>query len=219
MTIVTINNDYVTNLLITPEETYIISLDNHLDTFEKNKDKFELVNGIYIKNSYTPLIEFNSIYYIRTENDYQVITSNDDIKINKGNVYKLNRSGYELYITYKQLKKIENQLTIEPNSNYVYLLFIKELIDQIINSYMYYRTYVSQTKLKSYIKEKYIYYIKTDIYVDDFSNLFDEIYNIIKDHRWSIFFTKTFNNSIIVERTCDYRVYEWCNIQLKDDNE
>lgn len=219
MAVVKIDREYTTNLLTTAEETYIVSLSNYLEIFEKNKDKFELVNGIYITNSYIPLIEYSSIYYTRNEDGFRLINSNDDIKSNKGDIYRLIKGNYELYITYKQLKKLEPQLTIKPNANYVYLLFMKELIDQVINSYMNYRTHVSQNRLINYIKTKHKDYIKFDQYMEDFTDLFDEIYELIKNNRWHIYFTKTLNNSIVIERTCDYRAYNWCLDQIEDEDE
>lgn len=211
-----ITDEDITRLLTHPEETTVLSLDDYVPVFNKIKNKFKDVKGLYLSNNYKPLIEFNSIYYVTIDDKLTLITSIDDIKISKSNIYRKVGDSYDIYMKYTALKKLMPKLVLNPDINYIYVLFLKELVDIIINGFLSYKPYISHIKLYSYTKEQYWDYLKNEEYISDFDQLYDDIANIVYKHRWNIYFTKIINNSILIERMVDYRIYDWTLNKVKD---
>jgi hypothetical protein len=214
-----ITDKSVRELLTTPTDTYVINTDNHFVSLNKIKSKLKLVEGLYINNSYKPLIEFNSCYFIKNESGFKVIESADDVKITKSDIYIKTNGIFELYMKYASLAKVRDKLTINPSINYVNILLIKELTEHFISSLLNYRYYLSKHNLVNCFKDQFSTYLSEETYYKDFSDLYNEINDFMTDNYWGVYFVKIINSSIIIERTTDYRIYEWSMAQLKEDQE
>ena len=216
---VKVTDKTIQELLTTPQDTYVINTDNHISSLNKIKTKLKLVEGLYIGNSYKPLIEFNSSYYIKNESGFKVIESADDVKITKSDIYIKTNGIYELYMKYSSLAKVRDKLTTTPSINYVNILLLKELTEHFISSLLNYRYYLSKNNLVNCFKDPTSSYLSEETYYKDFSELYEEINEFMVDNYWGIYFVKVINSSIVIERTTDYRIYEWSLSQLKEETE
>lgn len=214
-----IDQAYISNLLTTPEETILVDVNSYTHLYDNVKDKLKMIDGLYIHGSVKPIIEFNTRYYVYTGDAYKLITSIDDIKTTKSDIYMIKNGLYEVYYRYSALKKIVNNLTITPAVNYVYYKFIEGMVVYILQQFLEYSTYPDHRKVVSCLKPEYASYITSDEYIDDFNDIYDLVSDIVYKHRWSIYFVKAVNSSILIERGADHRVYEWCLLQLADDTE
>ena len=214
-----IDQAYISNLLTTPEETIMVDVNSYTHLYDNVKDKLKMIDGLYIHGSVKPIIEFNTRYYVYTGDDYKIITSIDDIKTTKSDIYMIKNGLYEVYYRYSALKKIVNNLTITPAVNYVYYKFIEGMVVYILQQFLEYSAYPDHRKVVSCLKPEYASYITSDEYIDDFNDIYDLVSDIVYKHRWSIYFVKAVNSSILIDRGADHRVYEWCLLQLADDTE
>ena len=216
---VKITEDDAKELLTTPQATYIVNVENHLKALDKIKSKLRLVEGLYLTNSYKPLVEFSTVYYVKTDTEMKLIESSDDVKMTKSDIYIKTNDVYELHMRYSNLTKVKDRLTVTPAINYVNILLLKELVEHFMVSSLNYRYYHSKNNLYNCFKEKFQSYVTKEQYYHDFDDLYEEVMEFMNDHYWSIYFVKVINSSIRIERTADYRVYEWTLSQLKEETE
>ena len=85
-----IDKAYLDSLLTNPEKVYAIDTIDYLHHYEKVKDKLIPVKGLYITGIGKPIVEFSTSYYVYNGDSYTLITSVEDIKITKSNIYILN---------------------------------------------------------------------------------------------------------------------------------
>ena len=220
VTRIKITHDDLRELITTPEQTYLINIEGYLSSFEAIKDKIKLTEGLYVANAYKPLIEFNTHFYVRDENGvFILVTSANDVKATKSDIWLRSSKSYDLYIKYSDLKKFSSKLTTTPIVNYSYLLVLKEIIEQMVATHLYHTSYSPVSKLIRLFKDEYIDYVREEKYLEDFINLDREIADLVHLHRWNIYFFKIISNSIIVERSVDYRIYEWTRSQIQEQDQ
>ena len=220
VTRIKIIQDDLRELITTPEQTYLINVEGYLSSFEAIKDKIKLTEGLYVANSYKPIIEFNTNFYVKDDNNnFTLITSADVVKATKSDIFIKNTISYDLYIRYNDLKKFSSKLTTTPVINYSYLLVLKEIIEQMVATHLYHTSYSPISKLIRLFKDEYIDYVREEKYLQDFIGLDREIADLVHLHRWNIYFFKIISNSIIIERSVDYRIYEWTRSQIQEQNQ
>jgi hypothetical protein len=216
---VKVTQNDINELLTNPVESYIINIETYRDALNSIADKLIPVKGLYLNNSYKPLIEFNTNYYVIKDNAYKLITDIDDIKTTKSNIYIKSNGVYELIYRYDKLKKNMSILTITPTINYSHILVLKEMIDAIITGLLHYKTYSAHYKLYNCFKEEYRDFVRNEDYLTIFNDLYSDISEFVSDNRWNIYFTKIINNSILIEKSVDYRIYQWTLGQIEDNDE
>jgi hypothetical protein len=177
-----------------------------------------MIEGLYVTGSVKPIIEFNTRFYVYTGETYRLITSADDIKVTKSDIYIIKNGLYEVYYRYQSLKKVVNDLTTTPAVNYVYYKFIEGMVDYILQQFLEYSSYPDHRKVTSCLKPEYANYITSDEYIDNFNDIYDLVSDIVYKHRWNIYFVKAINSSVLIERGADHRVYEWCLAQIPEED-
>ena len=205
-----IDKAYLDSLLTNPEKVYAIDTIDYLHHYEKVKDKLIPVKGLYITGIGKPIVEFSTSYYVYNGDSYTLITSVEDIKITKSDIYIFNQGEYEVRYKYSSLKKIVDSLTITPKVNYAYVKFLEHMVSFIVQRFLEYTTYVDNRKLTLCLKPESRSYITADEFIDDFSDLYELISDLVYENRWNMYFIRTVDTSIIVERGVDYRIYDWC---------
>jgi hypothetical protein len=91
------------------------------------------------------------------------------------------------------------------------------MVSFIVQRFLEYTTYVDNRKLTLCLKPESRSYITTDEFIDDFSDLYELISDLVYENRWNMYFIRTVDTSIIVERSVDYRIYDWCAARVSED--
>lgn len=207
---IVIDKVYLDSLLTNPEEVLVIDAVEYLPFYDKVKDKLKLLHGLYITGIGKPVVEFNTNHYILKGDDYHLITSADDIKTTKSDIYSYVQGRYKTYRKYSDLKKIVNNLTLTPVVNYAYVKFLEHMTYFIIQRFLEYPTVNDSRNFRSCFKPEHQNYVISDEFIDDFSDLYKVISDLVYQNRWNMYFVKSINTSIIVEKSVDYRIYDWC---------
>jgi hypothetical protein len=182
--------------------------------------------GIYITGELEPVIKDDLEYYTLSGNNYVIIK---DINTVTGHVYN---SDYKLIVPGYMMKNKEKFLSNQPTLPYMGTKIFDSLInDYIYTSLSYNNLSFNQSNpfnhdiiyiLSMYILDRYklVPNIMNDIldkcYRSCVTILNDIDYSVLCGNEWIIHRSYISNTTLIIEKYCDWRVYDWYRLQEKD---
>jgi len=209
----------LTKLLMEPDDVLVLNIYDYIDKWKTDKkllNELNEVKGIYIKNSPKPLIPFNDTCWVKEDNKYSPVRDLSTILNTNSDIYKGTSQVSELYILHSTVVKHQHKLTVEPYVNYVHIKFMQAVIDAWIGQMVNYIYSIDDKNFRECLKDFTHMYDVSEKYMETLSDLYDDICGFIDRCRWNLYFTRIVGNNIMVERYCDYRIYEWTSDQVSD---
>jgi hypothetical protein len=207
--------EYVKEILIVDLLDYVLALD-------EEKHILPLVDppqGVYLKGSIKPLLDINKKYYFKSKylNEEEgliktykdVLQSKDDIVNEDGNIV----------LTLDFIRTRKKFLTIKPDINITAVDIAINLVLTYLNNLCPYTRYVSKPNLYYLIKPEYHNLIEDNVYEEAFDSLLTNVYNFVNNDIWFIYFHRVKGSTLIIEKTCDYRIYEWTKLMYESSKE
>jgi hypothetical protein len=213
--------DYPTSVVKFNIHDYAFSIECALDGMLIDPPK-----GIYIIGELEPVIRDNLEYYTAAPGENYVVI--DDINTVTSHVYN---NLYKIIIPRYMMNDKDRYLSNHPTLPYIGVNIVDSLISDHISSCLSYNdsslyriNHFNRDItciLSKYILEKYrsVPSIMEDI-VDKCSRVCIKMLNNIEvfmfDHEWYIYQSYVNNSTLVIERYCDWRVYEWYRLQERD---
>lgn len=163
--------------------------------------------GLYIRGSSKPLLKANVTYYTpnkRLKSIHEVVSSNSDILDIDGNI-----------LLSRQLLRDSNLLTVSPSSPIMAIGFVKSLLYDYVATIAPYACLGSYPNYRNFLKPEYQHIDPAEFEVE-YEVLFNDVYDFLFKHKWNIYTIKPLGDNLIIERNCDFRVYDWHKSRLKE---
>jgi len=193
--------DLLSEVMRWDEDPYIVGL-------------VEAEHGIYLPGSVEPVMRLGGQY--RTTKGF-MITDFDQIYSLKDPI--VDQDG-EIVITPDKLRKLKRYITTTPQTP---ATAVKVAIS-IINNYLYNLSQYTSTprgpyKLERLVKDEYEHLIHEEAYDILMDDLIMSIQSWVGKDQHFIYFTKTVGTTLVIEKTIDFRVYDWYRIHQEDGDE
>jgi len=214
--------DYIdiNDVLRTTNEVLVIDLLEHALHLEYDPYMISLKDpqpGIYLAGSVDPIIKGNTDYYYRSSllNDKTKILNFEDIlNTNEVIVDKDNK----IIITPSDIKQKKKYLSLEPTVPSMAIKLAREVAIIFLNSLCKHtKINIERTDLSKYIKEEYHNLIETEAFESELEKLWLDILKFVNSDTWNIYFIKSKNTTLIIEKSIDYRIYDWYRIKFEKE--
>lgn len=169
--------------------------------------------GVYIKGSMTPLIPSNLLIM---DTNSAVIKSYDELLKAKTDVYTTTG---DLVITQRDLRLKAKYLSNGPDIPVSVINMAMAVVEEYLSVNCKYSRSVHRARSNSYLKEDVVSLEMDGKIEDAFCKLLDEVHNFIRNDTWHIYFYRLKGTTLIIEKTIDWRIYDWHCIQHKENNE
>jgi len=174
----------------------------------KNDSK-SLFNGDKI----TPILKDTVKYWYLTPSGFVQFHNLHEVIDKRVDVYEIKGGVEVLVLKASSILYYGNNLTIGPSYQAMIAMTIVVIILTTIEQRCSYSRFGSIVNTF----EGYYGTVETTDYIEDhISTLIEMTYNFIQDSAWNIFFKKIEYNSLIIEKSIDFRIYDWHRLQ---DNE
>lgn len=194
---------------------------NLLDILEED------TNDLYLRGNTQPILHENGIYF--TESNYYALIrhiSETTSPIINYDSYRLkdfktiiskpetifDQTG-NIVITATDLINYNKLLIVGSNLPIIGLRLVETIITEHLLQSLKKITVFRNYDLYNLIKPEYHYVINENILPEMFDKLLTQIDNWIGDDIWYMCFTKITSTTFIIEKICDYRVWDWHKIQ------
>lgn len=161
--------------------------------------------GIYLVGSDIPLLKHNQAYY--SESSYLTqtpISSLDDVE-----EPILNQDGEIIIPKYIMLRK-DKMLSSTPflpvRAFQIVYALVQHVIDQVL-PYTPAKDY--QKDILQYVKPEFHHLVTEGYFESILYKLINDIYMFIGSDNWNIYYIKSQRSDLIIEKSIDYRVYDW----------
>lgn len=215
---VRLTDNAISMLLMDPEEVMLVDLSEYLEDeelLETLKRSLVLIDGVYVKGDAQPVIRFNNDHFIHTDEGFKCIEGIDDVLLTDSDIYTMSRGAYELYMHGATIRKHKSRFYTNPSINQVYIKFLKFIIDGWISQIVNYSYDHNTSDIRNYIKDEGMVDFN-GIYDGPMAKLYESVEEYVTSNKWSLYFTRALNATIVIERACDYRVYEWTKLKLEE---
>lgn len=212
---INLNNKEIAQLFNTVESVDIFPM---LDTIYLLSVNFpeafkEPLKAIYRKLSLKPLLMENMEYF--KEKDYVSFSFPQITSLEQLDLLKLEDKeniidkDHNVILFSHEIKHSEKYLSLEPFINYIILDFIRDLVDNSLNSVLKYGKDLQAEDLSQYLtlKGKEI----EDLgYIEEiFNPILEAIFEIVGKHPWNIYYVEFNNTDLVLKRSVDYRILDW----------
>lgn len=179
--------------------------------------------GYYIPNSHKPFITNNDkdrITVIDRNNNQSLITSIEELlriaSINKSYFKNINIGLGNNTITGFFFLQHCNSFTNQPVVSVVQTQFVKELILDFLYQVCSQNTHAFKKYFK-YVKPEYVDMIESYNFGDDLREVIESLHRFISRHVNNLYFHKEIGTTLIIEKSVDYRVYEYYKLLQKNN--
>ncbi len=164
------------------------------------------LNGIYFKDDISPIIQDGGDYYWKDGDNWYLFESLEEILTKGMSIYTLGKqSGYELLLSNKYFNMMSKHIHIGPT----YTSIIARIAIIILLRYV--ESLCSYSRFGSYGL-----YIGNELTNDVLETIedgvirtTDTLFNFIDNDYWNIYFCKVKDNLLIIEKSVDFRIYDW----------
>lgn len=168
--------------------------------------------GIYTLNSLWPVIGESTKIFDKNGRplDY------DRVEELKTSVF--NENGKLLINEYilKNLPHTVNRHGFYPISA---LQLLKHIVDKAMRAYCQYASpFTNDSAVHNYITSESSDLLTSGQLENYVIDVNEEIFNFVCDDRWNIYFTKVKRDNLYIEKTIDYRIYDWTRIMHERHN-
>lgn len=202
------------NDLLNPTEVLFLSIYNQAVIIDREYSQFlePPIEGIYKIGEIYPTIQLGHNYYEQNQTKAGITTVLiKDFNTVTGNV--LDEAG-NLLLTSNMMRNKLNYLKNSPTVPSRALMIVHYLIQNYIDIRCAHsrRSSAANQVLRNILPQH------QDIFYDNHlenicSSLLEQVIQFIKNDTWFIYFVKFTGLDLVVQKTCDYRVYEWTMAQ------
>ena len=205
--------------LLTTEEILVVSLRDqafHLHTQMGDKLKPN-PEGIYVRGKLFPIIVPKDKLFLLDSG--KPIEYKDLNEVNEG---VCDQQG-KLLIS-KEIMKMKHKLLSYSGFYPVSALqVLKANVDLNVRRYCRFAApFTNESVAVSYLKPEYRDLLSSGFFDDYTSEVLNQAFEFISKDTWRIYFTKVMADSLYIERSVDYRIYDWTKTQydkLHPDND
>jgi len=220
-----LNQDFknLTELLKHNKEVMVIDLLK--ETLSIDEDPYitslqQPVEGLYLVGSFEPILEQGQPYYLYK--DMQIVGNvvqyqNTPTIPDVTNVEALIKAKSDIFdakgklvITAKDLYKYSRHLkkkpTIPANAIKVAILVICNYLNSLCR---YTNVKSPKYTLESLVKDEYHNLIYNEEYAKAYELTLDKVMEFVGKDTWHMYFYQIRGTSLVIEKTVDYRIYEW----------
>jgi len=172
--------------------------------------------GIYLVGSLEPILRLGTVYYPETK----YLMSGHEITT-FANIFQLNEAivdaGGKVIIGKNDLKTKQKYFKSKPTIPVIPIKVAIAVVIKYLNTLSSY-THVSNFnyKLEEFIKPEYRELLYTDEFSTIFEKLLDQVMVFVNKDNWHIYFYKVKGTTLLIEKTIDFRIYEWYRLQHEE---
>lgn len=206
--------------LLKPTEILVLDLMEYITYIDKNPYFDALVEptpGVYLSSSLDPIMSPSNPCYPASKmgmTEYAITTVESMLTCSEG---VLNSRG-TLIGDVRKIRRIVKHMTDKPQLPVVMLkVMMGVLTNYLSNLCRRTRHSINVSNYYQYIKPDYEYLIVEESYETIMDDLIMDIHKFVGRDVHHIYFTKLNGTSVIVEKTIDYRIYEWYQYKAKEN--
>ena len=170
--------------------------------------------GLYLEGFVDPILKGNKLYYARK--DFQkrkaiksldhVIDLDDDIYDDQKNIVMSRR-----FINNKK-----KHLTTRPKISISAIFAIRACILNYLYGVCRYARVGLRLSPESFIIDDFIDKLNEKSMESFFSEILEEIHDFIGEDTWHIYFCRTKNTVLVIEKSIDYRIFDWYRLKEQE---
>lgn len=213
-------NDLTTVDLLKPTEILVLDLMEYITHI--NKDPYfealvEPVKGVYLPGCLDPVMSLDNPCYPASKigipqfamiDISSMLACGEDVVNSKGT----------LLGDVRKIRRIVKYMTDQPSLPVVMLkVMMGVLTNYLSNLCARTRHNINVSKYYRYIKPEYEYLIIEESYETAMDGMILDINKFVGKDTHHIYFTRLKGTSVIIEKTIDYRIYEWYQYKAKEN--
>lgn len=209
------------NELLKPTEVQIIDLMSYIPHIDEDPyfvALFDPTPGVYLPGAIDPILSWVNPAYPASKFGVSMaaITGLQGLKECKEPL--VNSKGVTI-CTAAELKKAIKHMTDTPTLPVNMLKVMLAILNTHLTTMcVKTRTRISSSSYQHLVRPEYQHLIEDDSYVIALDQLLLDINQFIRNDTFHIYFTKLLGTSVIIEKTIDYRIYEWYQYKAKEKN-
>jgi hypothetical protein len=206
--------------LLKPTEILVLDLMEYVTFIDKDPyfdALIEPASGVYLAGGFDPIMSMDNPCYpiSKMGMEYFAITTIEGMLRCKEVI--VNNKGVVIGDVNK-VRRIVKHMTNEPQLPVVMLkVMMGILTNYLSNLCTRTRHNINVSKYYRYIKPEYEYLITEERYETVLDNLIMDIIKFVGKDTYHIYFTRLKGTSVIVEKTIDYRIFEWYQYKAKEN--
>ena len=205
--------------LLTTDEILVVSLRDHAFHLHGSIGDKLVPNpeGIYVRGKLFPVISpKDQLFILETGKPVKyenLATINESVCNNQGKVL----------ITKDVMCRKQTMLSYSGFYPISALQLLKANVDLNIRRYSRFAApFTNETVAINYLKPEHRHLFSSDFFDDYTSDALEQAFEFISKDNWRIYFTKVMADSLYIERSIDYRIFDWTRTQyekLHPDND
>ena len=206
--------------MLKPSAMMVVNLLDHVSTWDKDPYLDCLVepsSGIYLPSSVNPVLDDNGVYYPQSKygQDQYRIKDLDSI-FNLGESI-VDKNGIVVF-TWVNLKRFKKYITLTPQVPATAIKVAHVIVDDFLRGLCPY-TNTPRNKHSLHQLTTNPDLILIEAYEELLDDLIMEVSEFVGKDRYHIYFTKLKGTSLIIEKTIDFRVYDWYRMRGEIDEQ
>ena len=190
-------------------------LPNYLDALQETPD------GIYIGGNIEPIINFDLPYFYK---DFSGANEKTRIKDFKENLDEVLTSGKDIVnasgkiVLQANTARIIRKLMLKekPSTAMLSKMAICMVLSYLNSLSEYTRINYSEYRFENLVKKEYNEVKYEQIFEAAFDDLLLEVRDFVGKDRYNFYFYSVKQSSLIIEKSVDYRIYDWYRIKLEE---
>lgn len=169
--------------------------------------------GLYLPNSNKNLLP-EDVYYSYNDKNIPLVLKPDEILNDPVDI--LDKNG-NVYLKKTIISKYKNIFKTRPDVSSCILDIVEQYILSKIDEICYKTNLCVVDYLYNSVNESDIHIVE-DILEVELSQAIGDIYEFIGNDKWNIYFKKRVNDCLVIEKSIDWRIYEWQKIEYEKNN-
>jgi len=215
------------------QEVLVIDLLQHAMSLEEDPCGRGLLpspKGLYILGNFEPILLESERYYYKT----QLLSSGG-----KGDVYDFKESPYikdiskiakfaddvydisgKVVLTSSDIRTKGRFFRTDPGVPVTAIKMAIAVIQRYLGTLCRHTSHIhSASRMDQLVRQEYQYLIDNDEYLIGFDNLISQISQFVGNDHWNIYFYKVKGTTMVITKSCDWRVYDWYRMKFQDQDQ
>lgn len=174
--------------------------------------------GLYVKGHITPILNDSGVYYPRSKignPDARILDFDEMFKLREDIVDENNT----VIINSQNLIGRPHLFTTKPELPISAALVCYNVLVEYLFKYCKHARGVKSSHISNFIKPEYQEEFNEDYFENPLENALDELYEFIRRYDWNIYFHRLNGTTLVIERYCDFRVYEYTRMMYEKQQE
>lgn len=206
-------------LISKTSEVIIIDLLEHVIRMPEDPCLNALVEpeqGLYLVGQLDPFISIKNKLFFKSNLEKQILIPNEILNAKEPIVNEFN----EVKITPSDIFTKRNYISTSPSIPSVGIKLTCSIATRHLNELcVYTKSNIGSARLDELVKPEYQYLIHTYKYEKELSRLLDKINEFVSSDIWHIYFYKIVGTNLVIEKTVDFRIYDWYRLKNEYENQ